>query len=59
MKNKPNPNVLHPVNNRYDLIFPANLSNGKNMGLISDTLMNELRDSEQKLIKKLNDDRIK
>ena len=31
MKNKPNPNVLHPVNNRYDLIFPANLSNGKNI----------------------------
>ena len=39
-------NVLKPI-----------LSNGKNMGLISDTLMNEFRDSEQKLIKKLNDDK--
>ena len=39
-------NVLKPI-----------LSNGKNMGLISDTLMNELRDSEQKLIEKLNEDK--
>ena len=39
-------NVLKPI-----------LSNGKNMGLISDTLMNEFRDSEQKLIEKLNEDK--
>ena len=39
-------NVLKPI-----------LSNGKNMGLISDTLRNEFRDSEQKLIEKLNEDK--
>ncbi len=40
-------NVLKPI-----------LSIGKNKGIISDIFMNELRDCEQKLIEKLNDDKL-
>ena len=28
---KPNPKILHPVPNHYDLIFPANLNNSENV----------------------------